>query len=119
VISHAPADHDVKPAAESLLRALIDAAPSLGITLSPPRLLLSCEEAADLLAISPRFLAALAVAGDVPSRCVGARRLFQPEALREWVAAGCPHPSWSEQAQAKRQAAATDKPAKKRPKMTT
>ena len=52
-------------------------------------IMLDAVSAAELLAISPRTLAALTARGAVPSVLLGSRRLYSLAALREWAAKGC------------------------------
>lgn len=69
-----------------------------------PRLLWSLDEAGVALGLSPRFLTALAAAGDVPNIKIGSLRKFDPVKLAEWIQAGAPCLRW-EAARARRKAA--------------
>jgi excisionase family DNA binding protein len=70
------------------------------ITLSAPavdKLLLSIDDLARLLGLSPRHLRRLDCKRSLPGRVtLGRRVLFQAEEVRHWVAAGCPAPeAWA------------------------
>ena len=55
-----------------------------------PRVALSVAEAAKSLGISDRTVTTLISKGEIPVVSVGKRRLIPVDALREWVANGCP-----------------------------
>lgn len=90
--------------------------PAEPITPAPAKLLRSIAESAELISLSERMLWGLADCGDVPSVRVGGRVLIRATDLEAWVAAGCPHPQWTErQAAAKAARAASEsEPTKKR-----
>ncbi|MCP3906013.1 MAG: helix-turn-helix domain-containing protein [Planctomycetes bacterium] len=52
----------------------------------PSQLAIGATEAARLLSISPRHLAALTAAGAVPSLKLGRRRLYRVADLDQWLA---------------------------------
>jgi excisionase family DNA binding protein len=54
---------------------------------SPPKLLISQRDAAKALSISERTLWAATKRGEIPYINVGARVLYSPAALAEWIAA--------------------------------
>jgi len=54
------------------------------------RLLIGAREAARLLGIGERLLAELTSDGSLPSRKIGARRLYSVAELDAWIARGCP-----------------------------
>ncbi len=62
-----------------------DCAPTPKHPRSVPALALDLPAAARALSLSPRTVAELSAAGDLPSRRVGRRRLFLPAELREWL----------------------------------
>ncbi|MCC5831325.1 MAG: helix-turn-helix domain-containing protein [Phycisphaeraceae bacterium] len=73
-----------RPAIEATIGEHDDATPA-GVQV--PCIALDLSKAAAALSISPRLLDELARAGTVPSFRIGRRRLFDPDALRQWVSA--------------------------------
>ena len=66
--------------------AVTHAAPPLGIA----PLLLTEEQAAELLSISPRKVWELAASGAIPSVKIGALKRYRRADLQAWVDRGCP-----------------------------
>lgn len=63
---------------------------SVSPTPGASRLLITAQEAAELLAISRRRLWALTQLGAIPSRRIGKSVRYVPAELRAWIALGCP-----------------------------
>jgi hypothetical protein len=85
VIDHAHSDVDRLDRIEGLLAELLQA---IALRQQAPSLLLSESAAAKALSISPRKLAILRQAGDVPFVRIGERSIrYEPDALRAYIKA--------------------------------
>jgi hypothetical protein len=102
-------DEQARDAARRLLRALVDAAGELGIEVQPQKLLIDGEEASRLLSMSESYTGLLARAGDIPSVEIGSLRMYEPAALKRWVADGCPTKNYAAAKQREGEAAKTSK----------